>query len=700
MKQFVGMLVLMLALGASMRAQDESPDFRTNEIDQILELISENLESEDIDFTTLLADLQYHLRHPLNLNRAGREDLQRLVVLNDFQIESLLSHRAQTGPLTAIYELQGVQGFDLRLIQAMLPFVKVTDSRDQPRFSWRELREEGTHEAFIRYQRVLEEMEGYAPIADSALAASPNARYVGSPARIFTRYRFRYGKHLSAGVTAEKDAGEQFFGSTQPSGFDFYSAHAYLGEYGPVKHAIIGDYQVQFGQGLTFWTGLAFGKSANIASIKRTARTITPFVSAEENNFMRGAATTVALGKFEVTAFYSNKRVDANLIAADTLDDEQISASTFSSLQSSGFHRTPGELADKDAITEMNTGGHVRYIRDRFQLGGTVAYTKLGGDFQQPEALYRQFEPIGNPYVVAGFDYQLMVRNVLAFGEVAQRMDGGTAFLNGAIISLDPKFDISLLHRHYDAAYHNPRSNAISESSRNTNEEGLYLGYEATFSRKWRMTGYIDLFQFNWMRFQAKAPTDGHEWLSQLEFRPKRGFTAYLRYRIETKSEGYDLGLQPTDQMGDHTRQWVRLNWQYALNKQLTLRNRLEFVHVSLPEGHRETGWLIYQDVVFKPAFPSKWQFKLRYALFDTDGYDSRIYAYEHDVLYSFSVPAYYHRGSRGYLIVGYDLFRGADLTLRLAQTYYQNRQTSGSGLNVIDGATRTEVKLQLRVRI
>ena len=86
--------------------------------------------------------------------------------------------------------------------------------------------------------------------------------------------------------------------------------------------------------------------------------------------------------------------------------------------------------------------------------------------------------------------------------------------------------------------------------------------------------------------------------------------------------------------------------------------------------------------------------------MFDTDVYDSRIYAYEHDVLYSFSVPAYYYRGSRAYLIVTYDIGRWSGLTVRLAQTFYINRDTSGSGLNEIDGPTRTEVKAQWRVKL
>jgi len=680
-------------------SQDRPDDDKQGAIDQIIELVSENLETEDLDFTTFLEDLNYYYSHPLNLNRASREDLKRLLFLSDFQIESLLDHIRKTGKLKSIYELQGIRGFDLQTIAVIEPFIRVSESSERADLSWDAIKEEGKHEAFARYQRVIEEMEGYAPISDSALAANPNNRYFGDPSRILTRYRFRYLNNISIGVTAEKDAGESFIGASQPQGFDYYSAHAYFGNYGIVKHAIVGDYQAQFGQGLTFWTGLAFGKSADITSIKRSAREITPYVSADENNFMRGAATTLQLGSFEVTTFFSNKRVDANITALDSTSESDFLVSEFSSFQTSGYHRTPNELLDKDAVWELNTGGHVRLTRDRFQIGATGVYTDYSGAINPSTQLYRKFEPTASPFVVAGFDYQVMVRNVLAFGEFSQRFDGGTAFINGALISLDPRLDVSLYHRHFDKNYNVPRSNAVSESSRTINEDGFYFGVNAKLNKNWTLKGYYDLFSFAWMRFQAKAPTKGSELLSQLEFRPSRTFSSYIRYRFEDKQEGYDLGVQPTDEIGWRHRHWYRLNWQLTLNKVFTLRNRIEYIHVDLPEGDAQNGWMIYQDLIYKPKWPAKYQIKLRYALFDTDGYDSRIYAYEHDVLYSFSVPAYYYRGSRAYLILGYDLTKWSDLTVRLAQTFYSNRNTNGSGLNTIDGPARTEVKVQLRVR-
>ena len=101
------------------------------------------------------------------------------------------------------------------------------------------------------------------------------------------------------------------------------------------------------------------------------------------------------------------------------------------------IHGTPNQLADKNAVSELNTGGHVRYNTDMFQIGITGVYTKYGGTFAPSRQLYRSFEPVSSEFFIAGFDYQFIYKNILAYGESSLRLDGGTASLNGAIISLD-----------------------------------------------------------------------------------------------------------------------------------------------------------------------------------------------------------------------------------------------------------------------
>ena len=72
-------------------------------------------------------------------------------------------------------------------------------------------------------------------------------------------------------------------------------------------------------------------------------------------------------------------------------------------------------------------------------------------------------------------------------------------------------------------------------------------------------------------------------------------------------------------------------------------------------------------------------------------------YAYENDVQYSFSIPAYYYQGSRVYATVCYKVLKNLDAWIRVARTIYDNRYTVGSGLDEIASNHKTELKLQLK---
>ena len=85
-------------------------------------------------------------------------------------------------------------------------------------------------------------------------------QYLGNSHRTYFKYQLK-SNYLQAGFTAEKDAGENFLGSNQPYGFDFYSAHIQAKKIGQIKNVIIGDYQMNFGQGLVMQSGMSFGKS-------------------------------------------------------------------------------------------------------------------------------------------------------------------------------------------------------------------------------------------------------------------------------------------------------------------------------------------------------------------------------------------------------------------------------------------------------
>ena len=688
-----GLLCVFLCTHAIAQNGKEQSD--ASIIEATIEMIAENAEDEDIDYTTLFDELNYLISHPINLNNCTSEDLSGLMLLNEIQINSLLSHIDVNGKLIAIYELQSISGFDLQTIINILPFVRVKRDFETLSITPKEVFKNGKHELFLRTQVLLEDQKGFLPIDSADLAASPNSRYVGSKPKVYTRYRFKYGRNISIGFTGEKDAGEEFFSGSQEQGYDYLSGHIFARDLGVVKRLAIGDFQVQLGQGLTMWSGLAFGKSADVMNIKKSAQIIRPYTSVDENAFLRGAATTIAIKNFEVTAFFSKKKIDANISVADTNSQEVIEVTSF---QQSGTHATPGELEDKDAIDETLFGGNIAYKTRRLKIGATVSSSAYSANLNRNLAEYSQFDFSSDANLNFGADYSYIFKNVNVFGEVSRSKNGGMAYLNGAIISLDSRLSLSIFHRHYDRNFQNLFSNAIGESSRNVNEDGWYIGAVSRINRRWTLSAYYDVFEFPWLRFRTDAPSIGSEWLVQLNYKPSKKIEMYIRGRREIKQENETGISEGIDYLVNRKRTYLRYHVSYKVSDELRLKSRLEVSEFILGDREPEKGFLVYQDVSYKMS-QAPVTFSFRFAMFETDTYNARIYAYETDVLYAFSIPAYFYRGTRMYFMTRVKLMKRVDLWVRYAQTYFDNRSVISSGLTEIQGNTKSEVKAQLRIK-
>lgn len=705
-----GLLLFLLTFNLSLLtfAQDTTKTDDSS-IQQQLENIGENSGDEEADYTNLVEVLIYANQNPINLNKTNKEELQALGILNDIQINHLLSHIEKHGKLITIYELQGINGFDLQTIQKILPYVKVTDNFTTAHFGAKEMFKDGQHVLLFRYGRTIENQTGFSSIDSASLAKSINSRYIGSPDKIYARYRFTYGTNISWGITAEKDQGELFFKDkqkfkydfyenslkgNQKTGFDFYSAHFYLKNVKFIRALAIGDYQATFGQGLTLWSGQAFGKSVEIMSTKRSAGGIRAYTSVDENRFMRGAATTLGYKKFEATAFYSRKKVDANI--SDTTDTGE--AAAISSLQETGYHSTSSEIADKDAILQTMIGGNISYKGRKFNVGVSALSYQLDVDYNRSLSYYNQFEYSSSKNLNVGVDYNFIVRNFNFFGEAAMSQNGGKAFVNGTLISLDPRLSLTVLHRYYERNFQNLMSNGFGESTMPTNEKGLYIGAVAKPTNKTTITAYYDRFEFPWLKYQVNAPSYGNDYMVQFNYTPSKKVDMYVRVRTRDKQKNTPA-VDFIDYLVPLKQSNYRFNISYTISKSIKLRNRIELIDYKLAENKTEKGYLIYQDVVYS-RLGKPLSITFRYAIFQTDSYDSRIYAYENDIPGSFSIPAYYDRGSRFYIMLDYNLTRRIELWLRYSQTYYDNKDVISEGsLTEIQGNTKSEIRAQVRFK-
>ena len=84
---------------------------------------------------------------------------------------------------------------------------------------------------------------------------------------------------------------------------------------------------------------------------------------------------------------------------------------------------------------------------------------------------------------------------------------------------------------------------------------------------------------------------------------------------------------------------------------------------------------------------------------FYTDDYDSRIYASEKGLLYTFYTPSYYGKGFRYSAHVRYDMNKTFMFLVKFGQTVYRNRKTIGSGNDLIEGNKKTDLQMQFRIK-
>ena len=141
-------------------------------------------------------------------------------------------------------------------------------------------------------------------------------------------------------------------------------------------------------------------------------------------------------------------------------------------------------------------------------------------------------------------------------------------------------------------------------------------------------------------------------------------------------------------------RSW-RTQVSYKINSAFSFRNRVEVIWYDPGGKKKEQGFLLASDFFYKPI-KKPFSANCRIVFFETSGYNSRIYAYENDILYNFSIPALYGKGARYYVNFGADVRKNWSCWLRWAQTIYEDRNQQGSGLDEISGNKRSEIKAQI----
>lgn len=681
---------LFIIFCGTLRAQNnETSNSRTTQLEAIAE--KNNSEPEDDSYEL---DLDYFIRHPLNLNSASEDDLIQLHILEVLQVKNFISYRNLLGSFLSIYELQSVPGWDMETIHKLLPYIKI--GRDESLYSaLKERWKGGDASVLMRVSQVIEKSKGFMKPAEPG-----NSYYEGSAQKIFIRYTYNYKQLLAFGFTGDKDAGEPFFRGAQRYGFDFYSFHFFIRHVGIMRSLAIGDFTVNMGQGLIQWQTISFTKSSQVLSIKREADCLRPYHSVGEFNFHRGLGITLQKGNWESTLFISNQKISTNL-QPDTAGREDL----FTSFQNSGYHRTPSEIVDRNNSNQFSAGANIKYSGNRFLIGFNWVRFHFSRPFQKRDELYNLYSLKGKNLADFSFDYSYTIHNLHLFGELAADYGLRFALVQGALISLGENIDMSFLYRNISSSFRSLYSDAFTENSVPNNEKGFYAGLSFRPAAGLQATVYYDLYVFPWLKYGVDGPSGGRDFLFQFTYRPDKFWRFTTLYKNERKTANSELLNERTHGLVEPLKKRWRIDTDYTISKSFSFNSRMEFVWISLSGTNSRQGFLGTAGFAFRK---SRLSGNISATIFDTQDYNSRIYIYEPDLLYNFSLPAYFGRGLHYYINLHQDFSRVVPHKnnhfklsgwIKWSQTFYPGSVSIGSGLDEIAGNRKSEIKVLILIQ-
>ncbi len=646
--------------------------------------ILENLPEETIELmqeqSGLLEDFQNLTGNPLDLNTALPEDFERLYLLSPSEIEAILQYRNDFGPFIHPNELQVIEGLTPEKVQGLLPFVTVTEERD--------VLSQGDGYVLARSAGYFPKRQGFRSEPDR------EAPYDAGPLGLLIKFRKYRSRYYSWGGSMELDAGERFSFKNRP-GFDHIHGHYYrTGRPGVIRTLALGDYRISLGQGLLQYQGFAITRPSNPLLYKRVAPVIQPYTGSSEFYYFRGAAIELATHpRIQNFLFFHRKNRDATLRT-----DVDVGQPYFSAFQTSGLHRTTSENGKRRQVAETVAGHRIQWKKNRWKFG-------LNSLFQKFSLPYRPVHRIDNLHRLTGttlmghsLDFSGYLGSLHVFGEVATQNYRTPAFLVSMLYSFHERLDAGILIRRFPAYYAPLYANAFSARTIPNNESGLYVGLNYHIGPYSRLSLYLDSWKGFWPTYQAHGPTFDHDIFLKYEMASRRKWEAYGQIKFRHRADNLASGNPEHYAIGYNDQVNVRLQFRKINYQKWRWTNRLEIVRFT-PEAHTaETGVLLFTDLLWSPIGQA-WSVAGRLAWFRTDSYFSRIYAYEPDITYSFTIPFFYFEGWRLAARVSYKLQNGIRLELRTGWTFLPGAEKVGSGLNAVPGPFSQQLKMQVMYR-
>ena len=444
----------------------------------------------------LLCDLT---QHPININKATREELEALPFLSAQQVEELMAYLYRYAPMRSTAEL--------RMLKLLTPAQRTL-------LSYCIYAGEGDTKRYVHHDLT----------ATAKLPLSEGH---------WLRYQLQYGDRLKAGLVADQDADEPFLKAPNRWGYDYYAPYLQLNRYHRLETLVLGSYRVSMGMGLVMNNSFALGKIAMLQNLGRSTNTLRAHSSRTENA-LQGAGATLNLGRgWHVTAFAGYVPMDATL-------NKDGSART---ILTTGYHRTTAELSKKHNLHATKVGGTLRYQAHGWHWGLNGLYTHLDRELRpDTKQLYNLYKPQGTNFVNMSMDYGYANRRWALNGETAVDGHGHVATINSVSLAMDGGLTLMALQRFYQYRYTGLDAQSYSDGGCVQNESGAYIGANWQLSPKWQVAAYVDWAYFPWVRYRHPAGTWTMDYLLQGLYTGNH-WKLSARYRLKAKEHAHRTRL-------------------------------------------------------------------------------------------------------------------------------------------------------------
>ena len=608
-------------------------------IEPILYLI-ETDNANDAEWLEYLWELR---EHPLNLNRATLQDLNRIPFLSPALAQALVRYRKNNGNFRTPAELMKIENMSDEIRDALLLFTKIEQPREKSKFLY-------------RIQTRLE-----SPLREGYLQ-----NHYGNPLFIQHRFSFYGIGRFNGGLILEKDAGEE-------DQLDLFSFHFRYRGTGERFSVVAGDYQMPIGCGVALWSAYGFPLSpATLPLFPRSNAALAGNRSSNENGYLRGLAVEKLLREnASLRLFFSSRRLDASL------DQE---GKTVTSLYSSGLHRTEKEREKKALLTEQIAGISLQGQKKSIHLQLTGLFSRYQYPFPD--------QPASQSHL--SFSYTCLSGKFRPAGEVVLYRGKFPSFVQHIYMnSQRARYETSFYY--YHPRYFALRGRALGALSQTPqNRFGTIMQLYYRIFTNTKLGGYLHFYRT--ILGNDDIPFANRDYL--LEIRQKFfGQQYYLQYRHKQRKND-----SVNSQGEDKQYQSLRLGQSLRLSPGLILQNRLEFRWSRPLSRHRRYySSSLFHHLSWTPG--RNWRIILRWTSFDVPDYDVRIYEYEPDLPGNLRITMLNHRGYKWLLLLRRRMFRFLQLDFKYQQQYYPDLKELGSGRDRINSNRLHDFRISLLVK-